>query len=67
MLELDGLHLSIAEVCAVARARTAEVALAGAAVAAMERSRALIDAFAAGEIRFAAPNVTVQLTSAAAG
>jgi moderate conductance mechanosensitive channel len=29
--------------------------------------RRLIDAFAAGEIRFAAPNVTVQLTSAAAG
>jgi moderate conductance mechanosensitive channel len=28
--------------------------------------RRLIDAFAAGEIRFAAPNVTVQLTSAAA-
>jgi hypothetical protein len=27
--------------------------------------RRLIDAFAAGEIRFAAPNVTVQLTSAA--
>src|SRR5216683_6504677 len=29
--------------------------------------RHLIDAFAAAEIRFAAPNVTVQLTSAAAG
>jgi small-conductance mechanosensitive channel len=29
--------------------------------------RRLIDAFAAAEIRFAAPNVTVQLTSAAAG
>jgi small-conductance mechanosensitive channel len=29
--------------------------------------RRLIDAFTAGEIRFAAPNVTVQLTSAAAG
>jgi moderate conductance mechanosensitive channel len=29
--------------------------------------RRLIDAFAAGEIRFAAPNITVQLTSAAAG
>jgi moderate conductance mechanosensitive channel len=29
--------------------------------------RRLIDAFAASEIRFAAPNVTVQLTSAAAG
>jgi hypothetical protein len=28
--------------------------------------RRLIDAFAAAEIRFAAPNVTVQLTSAAA-
>jgi hypothetical protein len=29
--------------------------------------RRLIDAFAAGEIRFAAANLTTQLTSAAAG
>jgi hypothetical protein len=29
--------------------------------------RRLIDDFAAGEIRFAVPNVTVQLTSAATG
>ena len=29
--------------------------------------RRLIDAFAASQIRFAAPNVTVQLTSAAVG
>jgi len=60
-LALDGNQLTISEVCAVARARTAEVSLASAAIANMEASRALIDRLAAGEEPIYAVNTGVGL------
>jgi len=61
MLTLDGLHLTIPDACAAARAAAAEVALAPAAVEAMERSRARIDALAAGDDPIYAVNTGVGL------
>ena len=60
-LLLDGNSLSIADVCPVARARTNDVALAASAVAAMERSRALIERLAAGDDPIYAVNTGVGL------
>src|SRR6516225_9306480 len=61
MLNIDGLHLTIADVCAVARAATAEVVLAPQAISAMERSRSLIDRLAAGDAPIYAVNTGVGL------
>ena len=60
-LSLDGNSLTIAETCAVARARTADVSLAPAARAAMERSRAVVDRLAAGDDPIYAVNTGVGL------
>jgi len=60
-LSLDGNSLTIAETCAAARARTADVALAPAARAAMERSRAVVDRLAAGDDPIYAVNTGVGL------
>ncbi len=60
-LFLDGNSLTIAETCAAARARTADVALAAEARAAMERSRAVVDRLAAGDDPIYAVNTGVGL------
>jgi histidine ammonia-lyase len=59
--QLTGHHLTIAEICAVARARTFDVGLAPEAVERMERSRAHIDALAAGDEPIYAVNTGVGL------
>jgi histidine ammonia-lyase len=61
MLTIDGLHLTIADVCSVSRARTSNISLAPAANRAMERSRALIDRLAAGDDPIYAVNTGVGL------
>jgi histidine ammonia-lyase len=58
---IDGKRLTVAEVCAVARARTAEVELAPEARAAMEQSRELIERLAAGDAPIYAVNTGVGL------
>src|SRR5205085_396819 len=60
-LQLDGAHLTISDVCAVARARTAEVSLDPTAVEVMLQSRALIDRLAAGDEPIYAVNTGVGL------
>ena len=60
-MQLTGRDLTIAEVCSVSRARSAQVTLAPTAVAAMERSRALIDRLAAGDDPIYAVNTGVGL------
>lgn len=61
MMLIDGNSLGVVGVCAVARARTAEVALAPTARARMEESRALIDRLAAGDAPIYAVNTGVGL------
>jgi histidine ammonia-lyase len=61
MLALDGNTLTVADVGSVSRARTAEVALAPAAVERMESSRALIDHLAEGDEPIYAVNTGVGL------
>ncbi len=58
---IDGNSLQIAQVCAVARAHTSEVALSAEAVARMERSRADIERMAAGDAAIYAVNTGVGL------
>lgn len=60
MVEIDGSHLTIADVGAVARGR-ARVGLSSSAVECMERSRSLIDALAAGDDPIYAVNTGVGL------
>jgi histidine ammonia-lyase len=60
-LLLTGADLTIADACAVARARASEVAIAPSAVERMERSRALIDELAAGDDAIYAVNTGVGL------
>ena len=60
-MDLDGHSLTIEQVCAVARAKKTDVALAPAAVAAMERSQALVDRLAAGDAPIYAVNTGVGL------
>ncbi len=60
-IALTGRDLTVADTAAVARARTAEVALAPAAAAAMERSRTEIDRMAAGAAAIYAVNTGVGL------
>jgi histidine ammonia-lyase len=60
-LSIDGYRLTIGETCAVARARTAAVTLAPAAVSRMNASRRLIDRLAAGEEPIYAVNTGVGL------
>ena len=60
-LSIDGYHLTIAETCAVARARAAAVTLAPAAIERMSASRQLIDRLAAGEDPIYAVNTGVGL------
>src|SRR5689334_5381462 len=60
MLALDGARLTIADVCAVARGGV-EVGLSPEAVSRMERSRALIDEWAAGDDPIYAVNTGVGL------
>ena len=62
-LSIDGYHLTIADACAVARAREATVTLAPAAVERMNASRQLIDRLAAGEEPIYAVNTGVGLLS----
>jgi histidine ammonia-lyase len=61
MVYIDGNTLSLGQVCAVARGRTAQVELAPAARARMEQSRALIDRLAAGDAPIYAVNTGVGL------
>ncbi len=61
VVTLDGQSLCIADVCRVARASTAEVSLAPAAVEAMLGSRALVDRLAAGDDPIYAVNTGVGL------
>jgi histidine ammonia-lyase len=58
---IDGNTLTLAQVCEVARARRSDVALAPAARARMEESRALIDRLAAGDAPIYAVNTGVGL------
>src|SRR6516225_3409827 len=60
-LELTGQDLTIADVVSVASTRSAQAALAPAAVKAMERSRSLIDRLAAGDDPIYAVNTGVGL------
>jgi histidine ammonia-lyase len=60
-LRLDGNHLTIAETCSIARARTAEVTLAPAAVGRMNTSRALVERLALGDAPIYAVNTGVGL------
>jgi len=60
-LALDGNRLTISDVCAIARARTAEVSLAPAAIENMQASRALIDRLASGDEPIYAVNTGVGL------
>ncbi len=61
MIHIDGNTLALAQVCAVARARTADVQLAPSARERMEQSRALIDRLAAGDAPIYAVNTGVGL------
>ena len=61
MVHVDGTTLTLDQVCAVARARSSEVALVSAARARMEESRALIDRLAAGDAPIYAVNTGVGL------
>src|SRR5215469_11455895 len=61
MVHVDGTALTLAQVCAVARAKTADVALDATARARMEESRALIDRLAAGDAPIYAVNTGVGL------
>ncbi len=58
---IDGNTLTLAQVCEVARAQTAQLALAPAARVRMEESRALIDRLAAGDDPIYAVNTGVGL------
>ncbi len=60
-LSLDGLHLSVEETCAVARATASQVSLAPEAAARMEVSRALVERLASGEEAIYAVNTGVGL------
>jgi histidine ammonia-lyase len=60
-LQLDGNHLTLSEVCAIARACFADVSLAPAAIDRMQASRALIDRLAAGDEPIYAVNTGVGL------
>ncbi len=60
-LELDGTHLTLSALCAAARARTAEVVLAPAAMERMQSSRAVVDRLAAGDDPIYAVNTGVGL------
>ena len=60
-LQLDGNHLTIAETCSIARARSADVMLAPAAYQQMTASRALVDRLAAGDAPIYAVNTGVGL------
>jgi histidine ammonia-lyase len=60
-MQLTGHDLAMADVCSIARARSAQAALAPAAVSAMERSRSLIDRLAAGDAPIYAVNTGVGL------
>jgi len=61
MIHVDGTTLTLEQICAVARARGAEVTLAPAARARMEESRALIDRLAAADAPIYAVNTGVGL------
>ncbi len=61
MIPIDGNTLTLAQVCAVARAQTADVGLAASARERMEHSRALIDRLAAGDAPIYAVNTGVGL------
>jgi histidine ammonia-lyase len=58
-LQLDGNCLTIVETCSLARARTADVALAPAAIERMNASRAVVDRLAAGDAPIYAVNTGV--------
>jgi histidine ammonia-lyase len=60
-LDLTGANLTISDVVSVAHSRTAELGLSPKATAAMEKSRALIDALAAGDDPIYAVNTGVGL------
>src|SRR5450432_1143152 len=60
-LEINGTQLTIEDVCAVAKAQTAEVRLSASAVEGMQHSRALIDSLAAGDAPIYAVNTGVGL------
>jgi histidine ammonia-lyase len=60
-LSLDGNSLTIADACAIARARTAEVTLTPAAYDRMNASRALVERLAAGDAPIYAVNTGVGL------
>ncbi|HUB79670.1 MAG TPA: histidine ammonia-lyase [Bryobacteraceae bacterium] len=60
-LALDGNHLTLADTCAAARARTASVVLAPAAYTQMKASRALVERLAAGDAPIYAVNTGVGL------
>src|ERR1700735_5430379 len=60
-LPLDGASLTIAQVCAVARAHRSDVSLSAASREQMESSRALIDRLAAGDEPIYAVNTGVGL------
>ena len=59
--QLDGNHLTLADTCSIARARTAEVTLAPVAYEQMNASRALVDRLAAGDAPIYAVNTGVGL------
>ena len=61
MIHVDGTTLTLEQICAVARARGAEVTLAPAARARTEESRALIDRLAAADAPIYAVNTGVGL------
>ena len=61
MVHVDGNTLTLAELCAAARAQTANAALTSEARARMEQSRALIDRLAAGDAPIYAVNTGVGL------
>ncbi len=61
LLELDGYGLTVADVCAVARARTADVRLTPAAAGKMRASREVIERLAAGDDPIYAVNTGVGL------
>ena len=61
ILELDGERLGIADVCAVARAHSAQVRLSREAASRMQQSREAIDRLAAGDEPIYAVNTGVGL------
>ena len=60
-LELDGSRLAIEDVCSAARARTAQVTLAAAAIERMQSSRILVERLAEGDEPIYAVNTGVGL------